>query len=35
MSKYCEICGNELAEDEEEEGICEKCKAEIADEDYD
>ena len=26
MSEYCEICGEELKPDEEEEGICENCK---------
>lgn len=26
MTEYCEICGNELDEDELDEGICERCK---------
>ncbi|UCH71772.1 MAG: hypothetical protein JSW62_05070 [Thermoplasmatales archaeon] len=26
MAEYCEICGEELDTDEEEEGICSKCK---------
>ena len=33
MTTYCEICGEELASQEEEEGICEKCKKSI-DEEY-
>jgi len=27
MTVYCEICGEELAPEEEEEGICQTCKA--------
>ena len=26
MVEFCEICGEELDADEEEYGICEKCK---------
>ena len=26
MTKYCEICGEELSLEEEAEGICENCK---------
>ena len=26
MTEYCEICGDELDPDEEEEGICKNCK---------
>ena len=26
MAEYCEICDEELDKDEEEEGICSKCK---------
>ena len=26
MTDYCEICGEELDADEEEDGICKKCK---------
>ena len=26
MVEYCEICGDELDEDELEEGICKRCK---------
>ena len=26
MTKYCEICGEELSTEEEAEGICENCK---------
>jgi hypothetical protein len=26
MIEYCEICGEELDPDEEEDGICDKCK---------
>lgn len=26
MVEFCEICGEELDEDEETEGICKKCK---------
>ncbi len=26
MTEYCEICGEELTSEEEDEGICEKCK---------
>ena len=26
MTEYCEICGEELGPDEEEYGICKKCK---------
>lgn len=26
MAKYCEICGEELDPEEENEGICENCK---------
>jgi hypothetical protein len=32
MAEYCEICGEELDPDEEEEGICDKCKS-VKDED--
>ena len=28
MTEYCEICGEELDYDEEEFGICKKCKKE-------
>ena len=35
MTEYCEICGDELTENEEEAGICEKCKASMEeDEEY-
>ena len=27
MTAYCEICGEELDPEEEEEGICQNCKA--------
>ena len=27
MTEYCEICGEELTPEEEEEGICASCKA--------
>ena len=26
MVEYCEICGEELDPDEDEDGICRKCK---------
>jgi len=26
MAEYCEICGDELDSDDEEYGICKKCK---------
>ncbi len=26
MVNHCEICGKKLTEEEEEEGVCEKCK---------
>jgi hypothetical protein len=26
MSEYCEVCGEELDENERYEGICSKCK---------
>ena len=26
MAEYCEICGEELSPEEEDEGICENCK---------
>jgi len=26
MTSYCEICGEELALEEEDEGICQNCK---------
>jgi len=26
MVDHCEICGKKLTEEEEEEGVCEKCK---------
>jgi hypothetical protein len=26
MTEYCEICGDELQEDELEEGICKRCQ---------
>lgn len=26
MTAYCEVCGEELTPEEEEEGICETCK---------
>ena len=32
MADHCEICGKKLNNEEEEEGICEKCKK-SADED--
>ena len=39
MTEYCEICGEELKESEEAEGICKKCKTQEeeeyeVDEDY-
>jgi RecJ-like exonuclease len=35
MVEYCEICGEELDENEEKEGICRKCKKEKGeDEEY-
>jgi hypothetical protein len=35
MAEYCEICGEELDADEEEDRICKKCKkGEYEDEDY-
>jgi DNA-directed RNA polymerase subunit M/transcription elongation factor TFIIS len=35
MTEYCENCGEELEPDEEEEGICKKCKnAEETEEEY-
>jgi hypothetical protein len=34
MAEYCEICGEELDYDEEEHGICKKCKKGQEDEDY-
>ncbi len=35
MSDHCEICGKKLTEEEEGEGICEKCKkATDEDEEY-
>ena len=27
MTKYCENCGEELGPEEENEGICKKCKS--------
>lgn len=26
MTEYCEICGEELTPEEEQDGICENCK---------
>jgi len=26
MAEYCEICGEELDSEDEEDGICKKCK---------
>ncbi|MEM4258668.1 MAG: hypothetical protein QXL17_05895 [Candidatus Thermoplasmatota archaeon] len=26
MTEYCSICGDELAPEEEDEGICQSCK---------
>jgi predicted amidophosphoribosyltransferase len=26
MADHCEICGKKLTEEEEKEGVCEKCK---------
>jgi len=26
MTQYCSVCGDELAPEEEQEGICESCK---------
>ena len=34
MTKYCEICGDELSPEEEDEGICQNCKASQKNEDY-
>jgi len=35
MTEYCEICGKELEEDEEYEGVCKKCQKTIdEDEEY-
>jgi len=31
MTEYCKICGDELDPDEEEYGICDKCKKEQED----
>jgi predicted amidophosphoribosyltransferase len=28
MTEYCESCGEELDQNEEEEGICKRCKKE-------
>jgi len=33
MTKYCEICGVELEEDEEEDGICSECKEKFEEDD--
>ena len=27
MTKFCESCGEELSPEEEDEGICQNCKA--------
>ena len=34
MAKYCEICGEELAHDEEDENICNNCKKVKSEEEY-
>ena len=34
MSEYCELCGNELADEEEYEGICKKCKKQQSEDEY-
>ena len=34
MAEYCEICGEELAPDEEEDGICKNCKKTQSEEEY-
>ena len=40
MTMYCEMCGEELSPEEEEDGICENCKlsrfedSEDSDEEY-
>jgi len=34
MTEYCEICGKELEEDEEYDGICKKCKKQEDEEEY-
>jgi len=31
MCAYCEACGEELTPEEEDEGLCEKCKRELDD----
>ena len=28
MTEYCEVCGGELDSDEEQDGICTRCKKE-------
>jgi len=34
MTEFCEICGEELDLDEENEGICENCKKSQKEEKY-
>ena len=34
MTSYCEICGEELNPEEEDEGICENCKKRQQEETY-
>lgn len=35
MAEYCEICGDELDPDDEEYGLCKKCKkSQEEDEEY-
>ena len=31
MTEYCELCGEELDPDEEQDGICKICKKELND----
>ncbi len=34
MAEFCEVCGEELDDDEEEVGICKNCKKEQKEEEY-
>jgi len=34
MTNYCEICGDELDPEEEEEGVCKNCKKSQQDGNY-
>jgi len=34
MAEYCEVCGEELDENEQYEGICRKCKKETEEGEY-